>query len=256
MKNPKNLFKAAIKAGQHQLGLWNTIGGNTVAELLGGAGFDWVLVDCEHSAIETVEVQSCLQGIAGTPEVSAAVRAAGHDPILIKRLLDMGAQTLMIPFVESASEAENMVRAMRYGPHGVRGMAGMTRATRYGKVEDYFTTAEDELCLIAQVESVAGFEALDDIAAVDGVDAVFFGPADLSASMGYPGEFDHPDVVATIEAGFERLKAVGKPGGVMALDPSAAHRYIAKGSAFTAVGVDLVLLANATAELRTKFSNG
>ena len=117
-------------------------------------------------------------------------------------------------------------------------MAGMTRATRYGKVENYFTTAEEELCLIAQVESVAGFDALEEIASVDGVDAVFFGPADLSASMGYPGQMGHPEVVRTIEAGFDRLQAIGKPGGVMALEKSAAQNYIAKGSLFTAVGVD------------------
>jgi 4-hydroxy-2-oxoheptanedioate aldolase len=256
MKNPKNLFKSAISAGQHQLGIWNTIGGNTVSELLGGANFDWVLVDCEHSAIETVEVQTCLQAIAGTPGVSAAVRAAGHDSVLIKRLLDMGAQTLMLPFVESAAEAEAAVYAMRYGPRGVRGMAGMTRATRYGRVDDYFTKAEEGLCLIVQVESVAGFEALEEIAAVDGVDAVFFGPADLSASMGYPGQFDHPEVVETIKAGFARLAAVGKPGGVMALEPAAAKSYMTMGSLFTAVGVDLVLLANAVAGLRGEFDAG
>ncbi|MBV6656591.1 MAG: 4-hydroxy-2-oxo-heptane-1,7-dioate aldolase [Devosiaceae bacterium] len=254
MKNPKNLFKAAIASGQHQLGIWNTVGGNSVAELLGGAGFDWILVDCEHSAMETIEVQGLLQAVAGTPDVSAAVRAAGNDPILIKRLLDMGAQTLMIPFVQSADEAEAAVAAMRYGPRGVRGMAGMTRATRYGKVENYFTTAEEELCLIAQVESVAGFDALEQIASVDGVDALFFGPADLSASMGYPGQVAHPEVVAMIEEGFERLKAVGKPGGVMALEKAAADAYIARGSLFTAVGVDLVLLANAVADLRARFS--
>ncbi len=253
MNNPMNLFKSAILSGHHQLGLWNTIGGNTVAELLGGAGFDWVLVDCEHSAIETVEVQSLFQAIAGTQDVSAAVRAAGNDPILIKRLLDMGAQTLMIPFVQSAAEAEAAVQALRYGPRGVRGMAGMTRATRYGKVENYFTTADEELCLIVQVESVAGVDALEEIASVDGVDAVFFGPADLSASMGYPGQMSHPEVVRTIENGFERLRAVGKPGGVMALEKSAAQNYIAKGSLFTAVGVDLVLLANAVRDLRAQY---
>lgn len=253
MKNPKNLFKSAIVSGRHQLGLWNTIGGNTVAEILGGAGFDWVLVDCEHAAIETVEVQTLLQAIAGTPDVSAAVRVAGNDPVLIKRVLDMGAQTLMIPFVQSAAEAEAAVKAMHYGPNGVRGMAGMTRATRYGQVDDYFATALDELCLIAQVETVAGFEALGEIATVDGVDAVFFGPADLSASMGVPGEVGHPDVVAVIEAGFERMKAIGKPCGIMALEAKAAKNYIDKGSVFTAVGVDLVLLADAVAALRDQF---
>lgn len=253
MKNPKNLFKAAIRDRKHQLGVWNTIGGNSVAELLGGAGFDWVLVDCEHSAIETVEVLPALQAIAGTPGVSAVVRAADNDPILIKRLLDMGAQTIMLPYVQSASEAAAAVHAMRYGPRGMRGMAGMTRATRYGKVEDYATTVEEELCLVVQVETVAGLEALDDIATTDGVDAVFFGPADLSASMGYPGQMTHPEVNKAIEAGLERLHALGVPGGVMALDEGIAKRFMKQGVLFTAVAVDLVLLADAVEAVRNRF---
>ncbi len=253
MKNPTNHFKAAIGAGQHQLGLWNTIGGNTVPELLGGAGFDWVLIDCEHSPIETVEVLPALQALAGTPRVSAAVRPADNDPIAFKRILDMGAQTILVPYIQSGAEADAAAAAMRYGPRGIRGMAGMTRATRYGQVERYFATAEDELCLILQIETLAGLDALEDIAAVDGVDGIFFGPADLSASMGLPGEMDNPDVVRAIEDGFRRLEAMGVPGGVMALDVDAAKRFIDLGSRFTAVGVDLVLLADAVADLRAKF---
>ena len=220
MKLPINRFKAALGERRHQLGMWNTIGGNTVPELLGGAGFDWVLVDCEHAAIETVEVLPALQAIAANPDVAAVVRPAANDATLFKRLLDMGAQTLLVPYVQSKAEAEAAVRAMRYGPKGIRGMAGMTRATRYGKVEDYFTSAEDELCLICQIETVEGLDALEDIATTDGVDGVFFGPADLSASMGRPGEMSHPDVVAAIEDGFQRLAALGVPGGLMALDPA------------------------------------
>ncbi|NNF73311.1 MAG: 4-hydroxy-2-oxo-heptane-1,7-dioate aldolase [Rhodobacteraceae bacterium] len=253
MKNPKNLFKAAIKDGRHQLGIWNTIGGNTVPELLGGAGFDWVLIDCEHSAIETVEVLPALQAIASNPQVSAAVRPAANDPTVFKRVLDMGAQTLLVPFIQSVEEAEAAVTAMRYGPGGVRGMAGMTRATRYGKVDAYFTSAEDDLCLILQIETVKGLAALEGIATTDGVDAIFFGPADLSASMGYPGQMAHPEVVGAIEDGLRRLRALGVPGGVMALDVDAAKRFIELGSLFTAVGVDLVLLADAVDQLRGEF---
>lgn len=253
MKNPTNPFKANLKAGRHQLGMWNTIGGNTVSELLGGAGFDWVLVDLEHSPIETVEVQSALQALASNPQVAAAVRPPSHDPAVIKRLLDMGAQTLLLPYVESGDQAAAAVQAIRYGPRGIRGMAGMTRATRYGLVENYFETAEDELCLILQIESVAGIEALDAIATTDGVDAVFFGPADLSASMGYPGQMDHPEVVAAMEKGLKRLQELGVPGGAMVLDVPEAKRLIALGSMFTAVGVDLVLLAQAVRGLRAQF---
>ena len=253
MRNPVNTFKANIKAGHHQLGMWNTIGGNTVSELLGGAGFDWVLVDLEHSPIETVEVQTALQALASNPEVAAAVRPPSHDPAVIKRLLDMGAQTLLLPFVETAEQAAAAVQAVRYGPRGIRGMAGMTRATRYGLVENYFDTAEEELCLVLQIESVRGLEALDAIATTDGVDAIFFGPADLSASMGHPGQMSHPEVVAEIEKGLKRLEELGVPGGLMVLDIDEAKRFIALGSRFTAVGVDLVLLAEAVRGLRAHF---
>ncbi|MEM0921508.1 MAG: aldolase/citrate lyase family protein [Pseudomonadota bacterium] len=253
MEMPKNRFKAALKSGAHQLGIWNTVGGNTVPEMLAGAGFDWVLVDCEHAAVETVEVLPALQAIGQLPETSAIVRPAANDPVLFKRLLDMGAQTLLVPYIESAADARAAVAAMRYGPHGIRGMAGMTRATRYGQVANYFTEAETELCLVLQVETVAGLAALEEIATTSGVDAVFIGPADLSASLGYPGQFDHPEVLSAIEEAFARLQALGVPKGIMALDPAAAQGYITRGSQFTAVGVDLVLLAEATAALRAKF---
>ncbi|MHA7889185.1 HpcH/HpaI aldolase family protein [Roseicyclus sp.] len=253
MDLPINRFKARLQAGQGQLGIWNTIGGNTVPELLGGAGFDWVLVDCEHAPVEPVEVLGALQAIGQNLEVSAVVRPAANDPVLFKRLLDMGAQTFLVPYVQTAAEAEAAVRAMRYGPKGIRGMAGMTRATRYGKVTDYYDRAEGELCLIVQVETIDAMDKLEAIAAVDGVDGVFIGPADLSASMGLRGQTSHPDVVAVIEDAFARLKAAGVPAGVMALNPSEAARYIDLGSVMTAVGVDLVLLAEAVATLRERF---
>ena len=253
MKNPTNHFKAALRQGHHQLGIWNTIGGNTVPEMLGGARFDWVLVDCEHAAIETVEVLPALQAIAANPHVSGIVRPADNDPILFKRILDMGAQTLLVPYVQTAAEAAKAVSAMRYGPHGVRGMAGMTRATRYGQVDGYYTVAYDELCLVVQVETALGLENLEGIAQTNGVDAVFIGPADLSASMGLPGQVDHPDVVAAIHDAIDRLKAIDVPVGLMALDPEAAKAFIARGVSFTAVGVDLVMLADAAALLRRQF---
>jgi 4-hydroxy-2-oxoheptanedioate aldolase len=253
MKNPTNLFKAGLKTGAHQIGIWNTIGGNSVPDLLGGAGFDWVLVDCEHAAIETVEVLPALQAIGANSDVSAIVRPAENDPVLIKRILDMGAQTLLIPYVQTPQEAEAAVLAMRYGPTGIRGMAGMTRATRYGRVDDYFRTAAQELCLIVQIESVEGINNLDAIAKTDGVDAVFIGPADLSASMGHPGEVDHPAVVAVIENAILRLSELNVPVGIMALTHDSASKYIRSGSSFTSVGVDLVMLADAAANLLDSF---
>jgi 4-hydroxy-2-oxoheptanedioate aldolase len=253
MKNPKNLFKAALKAQKRQLGIWNTIGGNSVPELLAGAGFDWVLVDCEHAAIETVEVLPALQAIGQSPSVSALVRPADNDATLFKRLLDMGAQTLLVPYIQTAKEAEAAVSAMRYGPQGIRGMAGTTRATRYGQIEDYFATASDELCLVVQVETVEGMKNLEAIAQTDGVDAVFIGPADLSASMGYPGEPNRPEVLAAIKAIIKRLQTVDVPAGLMSLDPDAAKDYFEMGASFVAVGVDLILLADAARHLRRAF---
>ena len=253
MKNPKNRFKAALQGGAHQLGIWNSLGGNTVPELLAGSGFDWVLVDCEHAAVETVEVQSALQALAGYPEVSALVRAATNDTMLIKRILDMGAQTVMVPYIETAAQAQAAVNAMHYGPRGIRGMAGSTRATRYGRVENYFATASEELCLIVQIETVTGMQNLEAIAGTEGVDAVFIGPADLSASMGFPGQTDHPQVVAAIHAAIARLKAAGVPVGVLSLAPDAARDFIARGVAFTGVGIDMTLLATAATALRRTF---
>lgn len=253
MKNPKNQFKAALKSGKHQLGIWNTMGGNTVPELLAGAGFDWVLVDCEHSAVETIEVLPALQAIAAYPDVSPVVRPAENSPVLFKRLLDLGAQTLLVPYVQSAEEARSAVNAMRYGPNGMRGMAGMTRATRYGRVDDYFTGVEDELCLIVQVETVDGLNALEAIATTDGVDGVFIGPADLSASMGLPGQTSHPKVRAAIDDAIARLQVLGVPSGILTLDTVEGASFIGQGTNFTAVGVDLALLANAVADLRQRF---
>lgn len=253
MKNPRNLFKAALRDKRHQLGIWNTIGGYAVPELLSAAGFDWVLVDCEHSAIETIEVLPALQAIAARREVSAVVRPASNDPVLIKRILDMGAQTLLLPYIETVDEAESAVSAMRYGPKGVRGMAGMTRATRYGMVENYFTEAEEDLCLLVQIETVKGLENLDAIAATDGVDAIFFGPADLSASMGLRGQITHPEVTGAITRAGAKLSAAGVPWGTMVLDPALAREFITAGSSHTAVGVDMILLANGVHTLRQEF---
>lgn len=253
MKLPRNLFKAAIRGALPQIGVWNTVGGNTIPEMLGGAGYDWVLVDCEHATIETVEVINALQAIGQFPDTSALVRPAANDPVLFKRLLDMGAQTLLVPYIETAQEAVKAVLAMRYGPRGIRGMAGMTRATRYGQVEDYFTTTEQELCLIVQIETVTGIRNLADIARTDGVDGVFIGPADLSASMGMVGQMEHPEVDAVICDAIRKLVEMDVPVGVMALNPDTAKRYISLGASFVAVAVDLVLLAKALRETRALF---
>jgi len=253
MDLPKNRFKAALKEGRHQLGLWNAIGGNTVPEMLAGAGYDWVVLDTEHSPVEVTEVLPALQAFAAYPDCSPIVRPAINDTVLIKRHLDQGAQTLLLPYVQSAAEAKAALAAMTYPPKGVRGVAGLTRASRYGLVERYAARAEEELCLIVQVETKLALDRLEEIAGVEGVDGVFIGPSDLAASLGHPGNPGHADVVAAIEGAIGRLKRIGVPAGILALDKTFARRCIELGTAFTAVSVDLALLANAARALAREF---
>lgn len=254
MDLPKNLFKARLKEGRHQLGFWNTITGPIVPEALAALGFDWIVVDTEHTTTEAFQVHSALQAIAAYPQVSAVVRPVSNDPAYIKRYLDMGAQTLMIPYVQSPEEAAAAVRAMRYPPHGIRGMAGGNRASRYGLVTDYMTRAEEELCLIVQVETIEALNRLEDIATVDGVDAVFIGPADLSGSMGHPGNQAHPDVVAAIEDAFLRLARIGVPSGILTLNEDFARRLGTLGAGFTAIGTDISSMMRDIAALKGRFA--
>ena len=256
MELPKNRFKAALKEGRHQLGIWNSISGSTVPEAMAAVGFDWVLIDTEHAMTEAHQVQPALQAIAGYPEVSAIVRPVSNDPAYIKRYLDMGAQTLMIPYVQNVEEARAAVTAMRYPPNGMRGMAGAVRAGRFGLIPDYLKRAEEELCLIVQVETIQAMEQLEDIASVDGVDGVFIGPADLSGSMGHPGDQGHPEVIAAIEDAFTRLKAIGVPSGILTLNEDFARRLMELGAGFTAVGLDLTSMMRDVRGLKARFSDG
>jgi 4-hydroxy-2-oxoheptanedioate aldolase len=253
MKNPTNTFKAALKSGKHQLGIWNSIGGPTVVEHLAACGFDWVLIDTEHAPADVADVLPALQAIAGYPDVTAVVRPASNDAVLIKRILDFGAQTLLIPYVQSVEEAEAAVAAIRYAPRGIRGFAGMTRASRFGQVEDYGKRAEEELCLLIQVETQLALDQIEEIATVDGVDGVFIGPADLAASMGHPGNMTHPDVVNAIEDAFARLAKVNVPSGILSLDLAFSKHCIALGTAFTAVGIDLALLDQGARATKKEF---
>jgi len=255
MMLPKNQFKAAIAEGRQQLGLWTSLPGPVVAEALAGLGYDWMLLDCEHSLTDVPDVLGMLQAIAPYP-VQAVVRPADNDPIEIKRLLDFGAQTLLIPYVQTATEAARAVAAMRYAPRGFRGMGMMTRATRYGAISDYAQLAEAELCLLVQVETHDALGRIEEIAAVDGVHGLFIGPADLSATMGYPGQINHPDVVAAIEDGLRRIVATGKAAGILTGDPALARACIGWGTTFTAIGADLSLLVAAARGLVQGFRAG
>lgn len=252
MMLPQNRFKRALKEGRQQIGLWNSISGSLVSELLATCGFDWVVIDTEHAVTDIPDTLAMMQAMAPY-RTQAVVRPAANDPVLIKRVLDLGAQTLIIPYVQDAAEAQAAVEAIRYAPRGIRGVAGMTRATVFGQVAGYHARAEEELCLILQVETAEAVARIPDIAAVDGVDGLFIGPADLAASMGHPGEIGHPDVVAMIETAITAIRAAGKPAGILTLDPDFARRCIGWGTTFTAVGMDLALLAQAARGLSAKF---
>ena len=249
---PINTFKRGLRDGRQQIGLWNSIPGPVVAEMIAGTGFDWITIDTEHSLTDIPDTLGMLQAMAPYP-VSPVVRPQSQDPVLIKRLLDFGAQTLMIPYVQSAAEARALVAAMRYAPRGFRGVAGGTRASRFGQVQDYMATAEAELCLIVQIESAEGVAAIEQIAAVDGVDGLFIGPADLAASLGHPGNQAHADVQSTIQSAIQRIVATGKAAGILTVDQDFARKCIGWGSTMTAVGVDLWLLSTAARHLAASF---
>ena len=254
MDLPRNHFKHAIAEGRQQIGLWVTLPSGFTAEALATCGYDWLLLDTEHALGDPMTVFEQLQAVAPYP-VSAVVRPVSNDITLIKRLLDAGAQTLLIPYVQNAAEATAAVEAMRYGPRGLRGFAGLTRATRYGTVEGYATRAEEELCLLVQVETAAALAEIEAIAAVDGVDGIFIGPADLAASMGHPGDTGHPEVVAAIEDAIARIGRAGKPAGILSLDPAFVRRCIGLGTIFTAVDVDANILLKGAAEIACKFKS-
>ncbi|HSF63725.1 MAG TPA: aldolase/citrate lyase family protein [Paracoccaceae bacterium] len=241
MELPRNSFKAAIAAGRQQIGIWCTIPGSGHAESLAGCGFDWMLIDSEHTPVDIATIQSMLQAVAPYP-THAAVRPGWNDPVEIKRLLDAGAQTLLIPYVQNEDEAARAVAAVRYPPAGMRGVAGITRATRYGLVEGYTARASEEICLLVQVETADALGRIEAMAAVDGVDGIFIGPADLAASMGYPGQSSHPVVKAAILDAVARIRAAGKPAGVLTLDPAFLAELVAAGTTFTAVDVDQAIL--------------
>jgi 4-hydroxy-2-oxoheptanedioate aldolase len=253
MQLPVNAFKAALQAGRPQTGLWVSLANAYAAEVVAGSGFDWLLLDTEHAPGGIDSVLAQLQAVAPYP-VSPVVRPAANDTVLIKRYLDIGAQTLLIPYVQTADEARAAVAAMRYPPGGVRGVGGTTRATRFGRAPGYAQQAEQALCLLVQIETGEALERLEEIAGVDGVDGVFIGPNDLAASLGRLGEPQHPQVVAAIEDALRRLKAMGKPAGILTPDPAFAARCIALGSLFTAVGSDIGVLARGTEKLAAQFT--
>jgi 4-hydroxy-2-oxoheptanedioate aldolase len=255
-KTPVNTFKQALRAGQPQIGLWVSLAEAYVAELLAGSGFDWMLLDGEHGPNDVRSILSQLQAVAPYP-VAPVVRPVIGETALIKQYLDLGAQTLLIPMVETPEQAAQLVRATRYPPEGVRGVgAAVARASRWNLYTDYLQKADDEICLLVQVETASAAARLKEIAAVPGVDGVFFGPADLSASMGHRGNPGHPEVQKVIEEGIAAVRAAGKAAGILTADTTLARRYLELGALFIAVGVDTSLLARASRELAASFKSG
>lgn len=252
MNLPENHFKRAIREGRQQIGLWCSLPGSYAAEAVAGSGYDWLLFDTEHSPGDPLTVLAQLQAVAPY-DVSAVVRPASNDTVLIKRFLDLGAQTLLIPYVQNAQEARAAVAAMRYPPDGIRGVSGLTRATRFGRIPGYGKRAAEELCLLVQVETREALDQLEAIAAVEGVDGVFIGPADLAASLGHLGDPGHPDVVAAVEDAVRRLRAAGKPAGILTPDTGFAKRCIEIGTIFTAVAIDAGILARGTEAVARQF---
>ncbi|WP_068636491.1 aldolase/citrate lyase family protein [Thauera butanivorans] len=249
MNIPHNEFKQRLLHGEQQYGLWLGLAQTLSAEICADAGFDWLLIDAEHGPNDLRSILAQLQVIAAYGS-HPVVRPPHGDHVLIKQLLETGVQTLMIPMVESAAQAAHLVQAMRYPPHGIRGVgSALARASRWGRIGDYMHTANDEMCLLVQVETRAGLENLDAIRAVEGVDGIFFGAADLAASFGLPGEADHPDIVRMIEDGLRRVSAQGTWGGVLCGDRALVQRYQAAGARFVAVGVDSMILSAATSQL-------
>jgi len=249
----QNTFKQAMIKGEAQFGAFMALGDSTAAELMATTGFDWLLLDGEHGPNDVKDIMQQLQAMSAY-SVKPVVRMQDHDVADIKRVMDVGGQTLLIPMVETQQQAELLAQSVQYPPKGIRGMGGaLTRATRWGSIKDYLKKADENICLILQIESPEGVTELDAITMVEGVDAIFLGPADLAAAMGFPGQPAHPDVCKVVERSIKRVSELGKPVGVYCGDPEQAKRYQAMGASFFLIGADTMLLKGAAEALVERF---
>lgn len=244
MELPTNRFTRAIAAGEAQIGLWISLCSNLAAEVVATAGYDWALIDMEHSANDYFSVLSQLQVFAAS-RTTPLVRVEWNDPVAVKRLLDLGAPGLLFPMVQTVAEAERAVAATRYPPRGMRGVSGATRATAFGRIPDYATRIEDETTVLLQLETRAAIARADEIAAVDGVSGIFFGPADIAADIGKLGRPMDPEVWALIKPAAQKLIARGMPVGTLVMDPAFAAELLNEGFTFVAIATDTGLLARA-----------
>lgn len=248
-----NAFKQALADGRRQIGLWQALANPYTAEICAGAGFDWLLIDGEHGPNDLPLVLQQLQAVSASP-TEAVVRLPWGDPVLIKQYLDIGARSLLIPMVESAAQAASLVAACRYPPRGTRGVgSAVGRASRWNRAPHYLRDAEQEICLLLQIESVEGLNACAEIARTDGVDGVFIGPSDLAAALGHLGNPGHPEVRAAIFSAIETIRAVGKAAGLLAADEQLARKCLSAGASFVAVGTDVTILARGSEALARLF---
>ncbi|MGO4585294.1 HpcH/HpaI aldolase/citrate lyase family protein [Arthrobacter sp. 2RAF6] len=256
--DPDRTFRDALRnqtgpAGRPLVGMWVCSGSPLIAELCAGAGLDWLLIDAEHSPNGLESILAQLQAVRGYP-VQAVVRPPANDTVLLKQYLDLGVQDLLIPMVNSTVEAQAAVAAVRYPPHGVRGVgSALARASRWNRIPDYLARAAETISVTVQIETEAAVAAVEEILAVDGVDAIFVGPSDLAASMGLLGEQEHPKVRAAVEHCLTAAKTAGKPAGVNAFNEATARAYMDAGASFVLVGADVALLARGTEALADKF---
>jgi 4-hydroxy-2-oxoheptanedioate aldolase len=252
MDIPINHLKHNLQAGKVQTGCWVSLASHASAEICAGAGFDWVLIDMEHAPNELHMVHHQLHAISAYP-VSALVRLPWNDTVVIKRLLDVGAQSLLLPYVQNEEEAKRAVAAVRYPPRGVRGVSSSSRANRFGRVTDYFKRVDGETCLIVQIETREALAQIEKIAAIDGIDGLFIGPQDLAASFGHLANPGHPDVQAAIADAITRIKKAGKAPGILAFAEADAKRWIEHGARFVAVTSDQFLLTRETSAVAARF---
>jgi 2-keto-3-deoxy-L-rhamnonate aldolase RhmA len=251
----RNAFKHAIAAGKLQIGLWSSLCSTIAAEIISDSGFDWILLDSEHSPNEIPDLLGQLQAVArGT--ATPIIRPAWNDAVMAKRALDIGAQTLLFPYVQNAEEARRAVASMRYPSEGIRGVAVASRASCYGRTPGYLTKANSEMCTLVQVETRSALDQLESIASVEGVDGVFIGPSDLAASLGHLGNPQAPEAQKAIQDAGKRLRAIGKPAGILTGNEEEARRYMDWGYLFVAVGADVGLLTKNADALAKKFKSG
>jgi 4-hydroxy-2-oxoheptanedioate aldolase len=258
-----NAFKQALRDGKPQIGLWVGLADAYAAELLGGVGYDWLLIDNEHvpndlrtSLAQMQGIASAVHAVPGSVDSHPVVRLPVADATLVKQYLDIGAQTLLLPMIDTAEQAADAVSFMRYPPEGIRGMgSGISRSSRWHRFSNYVSEANEQVCLLVQVETCEAIANLDAIAATPGVDGVFIGPADLSASMGFVGQTSHPQVCAVIDEAIGRIRKAGKAVGILCANEELAKHYLKLGAQFVAVGVDTSLLNAAAKSLLAKFKD-